>query len=1132
MTSPRRTPAPSQPVSGPACPRSSSRRLLSALPVLGLGVLTTMVWAQTTPAPTVTLESKEEEEVVELSPFVVTSNQELGYRATNTLAGTRLNTELKDIGAAVSVYTQEFLEDINATKLEDILTYTASTESAGTRGNYSGVVGENSAEVRDDPSGVNRVRALAQATRTRDFFATDIPVDTYSFESLTVNRGPNAILAGIGNAGGVIDAAMRKATFKDNYRLVSRFGSYGSHREELHINKVLIPNQLALRVDLLNDESFFRQNPTYAEDRRVYAALNYRAFNPKPGSIFGRGTIRANFEYGKIEGVPPDPLTPTFTVGNWFNTINPRWRYDGARQLVQNANGATVTGNAATTGIQQGFPLFSQWALIYANPTSGEAGVGIPTSSLANIQGFQGAIPGAALGGPGGALRGTGDANRLRSGFYRTKLSDPQIFNFYDQLLSGVFDFRQQDFSAGDIRYEQLLLDGKAGFELAYNNQSFTRKRDFPIPGSGDDEGIFVDVNAVLSVRSTEFPLGIPNPNFGRPFISTPDVFREAVNRTDRESYQLTAFFKHDFTRSENDWVRHLGRHTLSGLFFNTEIDRTSRNYNSTWDPAGQYSPFVNNNGVVPGTFGAQVNGWFYVGPSLLSATGLQDVRIQPISAERPQYGQSYNVRIWDTVTRQFVTASATPARILNRVVDQREEIASNALALQSHWLKNHLVTTFGFRYDSSDAFTSVTPVRLANGNLDDSAIAFLPAVSQSKRSLTKSVVGVMPFKLPFDTEVRAFWNESGNFNPVGQRRNVWNEELGSPTAETTEYGLMLSAFNDKLFLRVNRYNTNILSDSIAVHNPYAYVNTVINNMVQANTAGLNPANFGYIHPSFTTFAQVALAVYETIPTRLKNNIGPDKNFNPRFTGSGNTLQWVPETITGLSSISDTESMGTEFEAIINPVKGWRVSLSVAKNEAVKANVAVEELAFIDAWKANLDTMYNGALLNGRRNPANQPNETGTFWAQYQAEHVSRVRTAAALSGVASPEIRKWRANLVTRYNFSRGFMKGVNIGGAVRWQDKIGIGYPFTTNTTGQQVADISNPYYGPSDISFDVNAGYTRKLKFRGTPITWTLGINVRNLNAKEELIPIAANADGSWGTFRIAPDRTWVVTNSFAF
>lgn len=1073
------------------------------------------------------------EDPITLSPFVVSTTAETGYQATSTLAGTRLATSLKDVGAAVSVYTAEFLADINVTRIEDILTYTMSTEAGGQNGNFSGVSGENSAGVRDDPSAVNRVRALATATRTRDFFPSDIPSDAFSFESLTISRGPNAILAGVGSAGGVIDAALRKATFKDNYRVVSRFSNHGSHREEVHLNKVLIPKRLSLRLDLLNDDTRFRQKPAYAKDQRLYTAINFRVLEGKRGALLGNGTFRANYETGKIDGVPPDPITPTFTVGNWFNPINPKWQYDGARQLLQNSAGATLTGTAAATGVIQGFPLYNQWALIYANPASSAPGIGIANPNLTGVQGFQGNIPATLAGSPGGTVRATGDANRLRAGYYRTHLSDPRIFDFYDNLLTGAFDHRDQRFHASDFRYEQLFWGGKVGMEVAYNKQTFTRRRDFPIPGSGNDEGIMVDVNAVLSVRSPEFPLGIPNPNFGRPFISTPDVFRDQLNRSKREAWQMTTFIKHDFTRSDSRFARYLGRHTLSGLLFSTRMERMNRTYSSTWDPTGQLNPQSSLGGALPGTFGTQVNGWFYIGPSLLNVSRLEDVRLQPITSGRPQYGQTYTLQAYSPVTRSFVTGTSRPLRILSGLNDQREDLNSTAVGLQSHWLKEHIVTVFGWREDRDETLSAGLPPRLPDGNLDEARIVFQPAVTQGKRSWTKSVVGKFPFRLPGDTEMRAFWNTSGNFNPVGLRRNIWNEELGSPTADTREFGLSFSLFQNKVDLRVNRYRTRIQNDAIAIGNgqtTYGYISGVITRMLGARDAGLRPADFNYNHPTFATFSDVALAVFDTIPDRLKANMGPNKNFDPRFTGSGATLQWVPNAIQNFTSVSDTESNGTEIEAIVNPTRSWRISVSVAKNEAKKANAAAQELAFAAAWKQNLDTKYNGALLPGARNPSS--NELGTFWDQYVAEALPAVRTAAALSGTASPEIRKWRANLVTRYDFREGFLRGVNVGAAVRWQDKIGIGYPFVTNATGQAVADITRPYWGPRETAIDLSVGYRRKLQLRSAPIDWNIGLNVRNLNGRDRVIPIAANADGTYGTFRIPPERQWSLTNSFAF
>ncbi len=1071
---------------------------------------------------------KPDEEVINLSPFLVETGSDTGYLATSTLAGTRLNTSLKDIGAAVSVYTEEFLEDIAVNNIEDILTYTTSTEGGGINGNFSGISGESSDAARDNPSDFNRVRGLASATRTRDYFASDIPSDTFNFGSVTISRGPNAVLAGIGSAGGIINSALKQATFRNHHQAVFRVGSHGTHREELHSNQVLIPKRLALRIDLLNERQGFRQDPTYEKDQRFYLAGTFRMYEPKGNGFLGRTTLRANVEVGSIEGVPPNMLTPVVSMQSWFDNANPaidKWSVNGALQRFFDGNGNTIVA----ANVVAGFPLFRNWALIYADPNATVPGVGLTAADLAGVQGFMGTIP-AGNQGPGGFLRTTGDRNRERAGYFRTRLTDRNIFDFYNHLMTGAFDFREQDFDATDIRLEQILMGGRAGFELAYNRQNFERSRDFPITG---DEEIYIDTNSVLSIRSAGYPQGVPNPNFGRPFIISRDVFKDQFNTSKRESLQATAFFQHDFTQRSSAFSRWLGRHTLSGLLFSTKISRGNRTYASTWDPAGQLNPLTSI-GAAPGLFASQVNAWFYLGDSLVNAGSLSDVRLNPIRGTRPEFGQTYTLRVYDPASRSFVTGTSTPLRILTSLRDQEEEIDSGSLTLQSHWLSDHLVTLVGWRRDSSDAFTSADLPRLSTGDLDVSGYRLLPSASQEIDSWTKSVVLKYPRRfLPGflrDNEFRLFWNDSENFSPVGQRRNIWNEEIGSPSARTREYGVMLSLMRGKVDLRLNRFETSISNDAIAnVGNPYGYINTMIVRMVAAHQLNLLPADYGYVHPSFQTFEDVARAFYATIPQRLQDRMGPDHNFDPRFVGTGNNLVWEADTVTNRAAVSDTVSTGLELEAIWNPIRNWRISFGVAKNEAVKAGVARDELEFAYAWISNVQTMYNGALQQGWRNP---PTENGPPLVQYNANTVSDIETAAALSGTRSPEIRKWRANLVTRYEFTSGILRGFSIGGAARWQDKVGIGYPFLTDANGKEYADITRPYYGPDSLQVDASLGYRRRITLFRHSVDWNVGINVRNLIADDDLIPIRANADGSWGSVRIPPHRTWMLSTAFRF
>ena len=80
-------------------------------------------FGQATPSPTPTA-STARDEVIELSPFTVNATADKGYRAENTLAGSRLNTNLRDTPSSVSVFTEKFLEDLGINQIEDFIGYT------------------------------------------------------------------------------------------------------------------------------------------------------------------------------------------------------------------------------------------------------------------------------------------------------------------------------------------------------------------------------------------------------------------------------------------------------------------------------------------------------------------------------------------------------------------------------------------------------------------------------------------------------------------------------------------------------------------------------------------------------------------------------------------------------------------------------------------------------------------------------------------------------------------------------------------------------------------------------------------------------------------------------------------------
>src|SRR6185295_6910021 len=101
--------------------------------------------AATNPASATT-----DDPIVTISPFEVRAEEDSGYLATSTLAGTRIRSDLKDLAASITVITKDFMTDINATDATSLLVYTLGTEVAGFGGNFSGISDAAAGGVFDD----------------------------------------------------------------------------------------------------------------------------------------------------------------------------------------------------------------------------------------------------------------------------------------------------------------------------------------------------------------------------------------------------------------------------------------------------------------------------------------------------------------------------------------------------------------------------------------------------------------------------------------------------------------------------------------------------------------------------------------------------------------------------------------------------------------------------------------------------------------------------------------------------------------------------------------------------------------------------------------------------------------------
>lgn len=115
-----------------------------------------------------------------------------------------------------------------------------------------------------------------------------------------------------------------------------------------------------------------------------------------------------------------------------------------------------------------------------------------------------------------------------------------------------------------------------------------------------------------------------------------------------------------------------------------------------------------------------------------------------------------------------------------------------------------------------------------------------------------------------------------------------------------------------------------------------------------------------------------------------------------------------------------------------------------------------------------------------------------------------------AADGRATATARGARANLITNYRFNEGRLKGLNLGGALRWRSAPTIGYGVKTNSAGTVLLDLDKSYKGKTETYVDLLAGYRGKMKAFGG-FNYRVQLNVRNALNENDPIPVGALTTG---------------------
>ncbi len=305
------------------------------------------------PAPAAAT-SQTSEEVIKLSPFQVDSSKDQGYRAQNTLAGSRMRTNVSDLAASISVITPQQMEDTASVDLNDVFRYEVNTEGSATYTpatptfRNDGVLDVNAGGTQGNAiasftnATANRVRGLGVPSTAINYFPAiaQIPMDAYNVQSLEISRGPNSLLFGLGSPAGIVNLnTARPVLNRDSYTVTARTDQNASVRGTFSFNNSVLRDKLAIYGAFLYDDRKFERKPSYDLTRRQYGALTYKPFR--------KTTIRADIENYVNDNRRPNTLTPRDFVTQWNLAGQPAW--DPLTRRVTLGNGTVESVNVVNT---------------------------------------------------------------------------------------------------------------------------------------------------------------------------------------------------------------------------------------------------------------------------------------------------------------------------------------------------------------------------------------------------------------------------------------------------------------------------------------------------------------------------------------------------------------------------------------------------------------------------------------------------------------------------------------------------------------------------------------------------------------------------------------------------------------
>ncbi|WP_309029697.1 TonB-dependent receptor plug domain-containing protein, partial [Pelagicoccus enzymogenes] len=214
--------------------------------------------------------SASEEEIFELSPFTINSAEDTGYRAKNTLSGSRLKVSLDDVATPLDIITPELMEDFAVTDIDGLMNIVSNVEE-GDNLFFDSVYSNGSSY---------KIRGFYNVTQLRNFLGGRMPFDSYNSTRLVAAKGPNAILYGTGPAGGALSYFTKQHHLgsKDTTNASVQLDNWGTLRTTFDTDRSIIDGKLGFHLSWMHEDREYEIKPDYQIKNGYYLGVKYAPF--------------------------------------------------------------------------------------------------------------------------------------------------------------------------------------------------------------------------------------------------------------------------------------------------------------------------------------------------------------------------------------------------------------------------------------------------------------------------------------------------------------------------------------------------------------------------------------------------------------------------------------------------------------------------------------------------------------------------------------------------------------------------------------------------------------------------------------------------------------------------------------